>query len=265
MTTKQKPKNNLIVLYIIAGVSGLLLLVSVLITIFMLYPFRGGEDITEDIVVTPPQTTLESEIKTPEISEEIIPISAQQNEQLPESVEWITYTNQFYPNLRISYPEDWDVDNRTWDSYQDGLLNRTITLSKTNNEQRVNLTFNFILKDNTANYIITNRVESEIQQVLDNGLTEYADPNNTSNNYFGTQEYGLLFVRTNIDAANYPEYQSRTQGEDTVVQYVMQPNPTFSLTDCPSFAGPCFVGDSLEELDEDLLAEVYEILSRMSY
>ncbi len=52
-----------------------------------------------------------------------------------------TYTNPYFPNFKLVYPEDWKFTTTTTQSEVKGLLNREIVLSKNN----TNLRFNFRL------------------------------------------------------------------------------------------------------------------------
>jgi hypothetical protein len=54
-----------------------------------------------------------------------------------------TYTNQFFPNLKIVYPESWQFKTETSKSNVEGLVNRKITLSKNGIELKIS-TFSYL-------------------------------------------------------------------------------------------------------------------------
>jgi hypothetical protein len=99
-------------------------------------------DTTSDIAIAPKPSDQIKKVEKPASTPEKPPVTpiVSPTEPVAKPVEQLdTYTNQYYPNLKITYPKDWKFNTSTKKSYYDGLLTRSITLSKNNHEIQINL------------------------------------------------------------------------------------------------------------------------------
>jgi hypothetical protein len=64
-------------------------------------------------------------------------VSSAANSSTTTTVKTKTYTNQYFPDFKLVYPEDWKFETGTSESYIKGLLNRTIKLNKNGTEIKI--------------------------------------------------------------------------------------------------------------------------------
>ena len=144
--------------------------------------------------------------ETSEISQstEGMPTDTKEDTSQNSSEDYETYTNEYYPNLEIKYPIDWNFTTTTAPTEFDGLLQRDITLEKNLNSISISLS--------PVNYITCNSaqvpagISKEPTFNFSSGLDEYVDNNNL---YFYSWEYDCIDanqLETTIQADSIPGY-----------------------------------------------------------
>jgi hypothetical protein len=116
------------------------------------------------------------------------------------------YTNEYFPNLKIVYPSDWEFKTETSKSRYDGLLEREIILSK--DETRLVFDIEPTFATGCGGYDQPDPIPSYTTK---NGLKEYKvyteDSQEISLDY--STSYGCSLgnlLETNIESNSIPEY-----------------------------------------------------------
>jgi hypothetical protein len=149
----------------------------------------------------------------------------------------LSYTNAYFPDLKINYSDDWKLENISTDSYQKGLLDRRIKLTKGS----VTLELNNRLKGagTTPDNVCTapnNAVE------FAPGLIRYA--NSDSEFWYYPKNNCFFFLNSNLDANQYSDYKAL---------YKFDKNPIF------------YMNATLTGTDKELIKQTDQIISQSSF
>ncbi len=110
-----------------------------------------------------------------------------------------TYTNQYFPDFKLVYPEDWKFETSTSEIYIEGLLKRTITLSK--GETTVFIKLGILGDGSTA------CTASDNQTNINENIVRYNYRDSVSYSP-RNQSSDCFLMESNIDANNYPQFKS---------------------------------------------------------
>jgi hypothetical protein len=167
--------------------------------------------------------------------------SSKTKQNIPQS-----YTNPYFPNLKINYDSSWKFETSTYNSSAQGLLDRKIVLTKNNTK----ISFSTIVRppDGAGCYEIRNAIK------LNEKYTR-ASFVNQSRELMGSQLYmkpssidcvsGYFSIYSNIKANSYPSYYNPYGGN-------LKPNDSEKVLYLLSI--------NLDSQDEKLTLEADEII-----
>lgn len=209
---------------------------------YSLYNQDSTEDTNDKLNRTEPETSVESD--DPKITTEAIetrtanPPKGDIDKDTPNSGESFetdnteSYTNEYFPDLKINYPQTWEIDTTTYSSASPDLNYRIVALSKDNID--LEFTFSPFLDFPCGDgFGPDDSLSTEPNISFENGYAEYEGYNPTIFNTYGRD---AVCVSENVITSNLPlqdvsdggrtlnEYSANTETVDYYLSITVQNN-----------------------------------------
>jgi len=176
-----------------------------------------------------------------------------------------TYTNQYFPGLKLTYDNSWKFTTTTTNSQYPGLLNRRLELKKDNALFTVELRPKIETFSETKGKMLIPNNTSITK--FSNGLVKYDDSKiiGIPQIVYGADAIMLKYLVSNIKSSDYPNYLKNTKNEDQFVTYESQPMVTYYDLEAQNSAnnrdGPYFANS----INPQLQAEIDQIISQSTF
>lgn len=144
----------------------------------------------------------------------VVSSSANPSSSTP-TVKTQTYTNQYFPDFKLVYPEDWKFETSTQPSSYDLLLKRDITLTK--NQYQIKFSTKPNDKyDSCDGGGLNPPYNIDVSKKFTNGLSKFTLTQDSQSYLFYGENKGIgckenKYLQTNLKSKDYPKYLETIQ------------------------------------------------------